>query len=167
MSVRLRVTPLDAVHDRAMFHSRSDPLNRYLREQASQDVRRRLSTCLVAVDAAGRVVGYYTLSPWSVPLDKLDAIAQRKLPKYAAIPVILLGRLAVDEEFAGKGYGGALLADAIQRALRSDLAAYALFTHAKDEQAAGFYRHHGFVESPGDPLQLHMAHATASPLIRR
>ena len=164
MIARLRVTPLGAAHDRGAFHSRSEPLNRYLREQASQDVRRRLSTCLVAVDAAGGLVGDYTLSARSVPLDKLDARARRKLPNYEAIPVIL-GRLAIDERFVGKGYGAALLADSIQRALRTDLAAYAMFTQAKDEQAARFYRHHGFVESPDDPLQLRLALATAASLI--
>lgn len=167
MSARLRVAPLGAAHDRGGFRSRSEPLNRYFREQASQDVRRRLSICPVAVDAGGSLVGYYTLSAWSVPLDKLDARAQRKLPKYEAIPVILLGQLAIDERFVGKGYGAALLADAIQRALQTDLGAYAMFTQAKDEQAARFCRHHGFVESPDDPLQLHLALATAASLIRR
>jgi ribosomal protein S18 acetylase RimI-like enzyme len=65
-----------------------------------------------------------------------------------------MGRLAVDQAFKGQGLGGALLADALDRAIRSEIAAYVLMVDAKDEAAAAFYRHHGFVALPGLPLML-------------
>jgi len=65
-----------------------------------------------------------------------------------------MGRLAVDQAFKGQGLGGALLADALDRAVRSEIAAYALIVDAKDEAAAAFYRHHGFIALPDSPFTL-------------
>jgi GNAT superfamily N-acetyltransferase len=65
-----------------------------------------------------------------------------------------MGRLAVDLEFKGQGLGGALLADALDRAKRSEIASYALMVDAKDEQAMAFYLHHGFIELPDTPRTL-------------
>lgn len=65
-----------------------------------------------------------------------------------------MGRLAVDQAFKGQGLGGALLADALSRAARSEIAAFAMMVDAKDEAAAAFYRHHGFIELPDSPLTL-------------
>jgi GNAT superfamily N-acetyltransferase len=72
-----------------------------------------------------------------------------------------MGRLAVDEAFTGQGLGGALLADALERAIRSEIAAYALIVDAKDDTAATFYRHHGFIPLPDTPLTLFLPLATA------
>lgn len=71
-----------------------------------------------------------------------------------------MGRLAVDQNFKGQGLGGALLADALDRAIRSEIAAYALVVDAKDELAAAFYRHHGFIALPDAPLTLFLPLAT-------
>lgn len=71
-----------------------------------------------------------------------------------------MGRLAVDQAFKGQGLGGALLADALDRAVRSEIAAYALMVDAKDEAAAAFYRHHGFIALPDSPLTLFLPLAT-------
>lgn len=72
-----------------------------------------------------------------------------------------MGRLAVDQAFKGQGLGGALLADALDRAARSEIAAFALMVDAKDETAAAFYRHHGFIALPDSPLTLFLPLATA------
>ena len=82
--------------DRASFSSGSEPLDRYLKTQASQDIRRRISSCSVAVDSAtAEIAGFYTIAATSVPLDKFpDDIAQ-KLPRYPLVAAGLLGRLAV------------------------------------------------------------------------
>jgi GNAT superfamily N-acetyltransferase len=72
-----------------------------------------------------------------------------------------MGRLAVDEAFSGQGLGGALLADALARATRSEIAAYALMVDAKDGNAAAFYGHHGFIALPDSPLTLFLPFATA------
>jgi GNAT superfamily N-acetyltransferase len=63
-------------------------------------------------------------------------------------------RLAVDASFKGQGLGGALLADALLRCKRSDIAAYALIVDAKDDSACAFYRHHGFIALPEAALTL-------------
>ena len=75
--------------------------------------------------------------------DLPEALA-KKLPRYPSVPVARVGRLAVDQAFHGKKLGGALLADAADRAARSEVAIFALIVDAKDDKAADFYRHHGF-----------------------
>jgi predicted GNAT family N-acyltransferase len=66
------------------------------------------------------------------------------LPRYPTVPVARIGRLAVHQVFHGRGLGGALIADAALRALRSEVAVFALVVDAKDETAAAFCAHHGF-----------------------
>jgi GNAT superfamily N-acetyltransferase len=150
-----RIAALDGQkHERDNFCSASESLNRYLREQSTQDVRRRVAACFVALTDEDRIAGFYTLAATGVLLADLPAGTQKKLPRYPTVPAILLGRLAVDQAFAGQGLGSALLADAIHRATYSDIAAFALVASAKDEHASGFYRHHGFIAFPNSPLTL-------------
>ena len=149
-----QLSPLDTAHDRAGFNSESEPLNRYLREHATQDVRRRVAACFVTLSDRQRIAGYYTLASASVLLADLPAIIGKKLPRYPSVPTVRMGRLAVDQEFKGRGLGGALLADALTRATRSEIAAFALMVNAKDEAAAAFYAHHGFIALPDSPLTL-------------
>lgn len=149
------IEPLGPCHDRASFSSGVEPLDRYLRQQATQDVRRRVAACYVALDSATlQVAGYYTLSAGGILLSDLPESLARRLPRYPSVPVARLGRLAVDRNYQGRKLGGALLWDAGMRALRSELAAFALVVDAKDEQAAAFYRHHGFVPLGGQTHQL-------------
>jgi GNAT superfamily N-acetyltransferase len=133
-----------AGHGRAGFASCSDALDRYFREQVSQDVRRKVASCFVAVDAGGAVVGYYTLASAAVPLTGLPPEQTKKLPHYPDVPAVLLGRLAIAKSEQGRGLGAMLVADALLRASRSEIAAYAMLVDAKDENAAGFYEHLGF-----------------------
>ena len=157
-----RLALLDASFDRATFASESELLNRYLREQVSQDLRRRVAACFVALDSGNRIVGYYTLASTSLLLADLPTSTGKKLPRYPTVPAVRMGRLAVDHEFKGKGLGGALLADALSRAARSEIAAYALVVDAKDDEASTFYRHHGFVALPDAPLTLFLPLATVN-----
>ena len=145
---------LDAAHGRAGFNSDSEPLNRYLREQVAQDIRRRVAACFVALPDGQRIAGYYTLASASLLLADLPASTGKKLPRYPTVPAVRMGRLAVDQAFKGQGLGGALLADALGRADRSEIAAFALIVDAKDKAAAAFYRHHGFIAAPDAPLTL-------------
>ena len=149
-----RVAALDATHDRSGFHSGSEPLDKYLREQVTQDIRRRIAACFVALADACRIAGYYTLASASIPLTGLPQEMRKKLPRYPAVPAVRMGRLAVDQAFKGQGLGGALLADAIHRAMKAEIASYALIVDAKDESAAAFYRYHGFIVLPDSPLML-------------
>lgn len=155
-----QLAPLNAAHDRSAFNSDSEELNRYLKQQASQDIRRRAATCFVALADGQRIAGYYTLASASVPLTDLPADIAKKLPRYPSVPAVRMGRLAVDQAFKGQGLGGALLADALLRAARSEIAAYALIVDAKDEAAADFYRHHDFIALPDSPLTLFLPLAT-------
>lgn len=155
-----QLTQLDAAHVRTAFNSGSEPLNRYLREQVSQDVRRRMAACFVALYDGQRIAGYYTLASASMLLADLPSSVGKKLPRYPTVPTVRMGRLAVDEGFKGRGLGGALLADALDRAVRSEIAAYALMVDAKDEAAAAFYRHHGFIALPDSPRTLFLPLST-------
>ncbi len=155
-----KLAPLDASHDRAAFNSDSEPLNRYLREQVTQDMRRRVAACFVALVESSRIAGYYTLASASLLLTDLPAGTRKKLPRYPTVPAVRMGRLAVDQAYQGQGLGGALLADALDRAARTEIAAYALMVDAKDEAAAAFYRHHGFIALPDSPLSLFLPLAT-------
>lgn len=160
--VPFRLAPLGAAHDRAAFCSHSEPLNRYLREQVTQDARRRIAACFVALADGQRIAGYYTLASASLLLADLPASTRKKLPRYPTVPVVRMGRLAVDQAFTGQGLGGALLADALDRAARSEIAAYALMVDAKDPTAAAFYQYHGFIALPESPLALFLPLATVA-----
>ena len=154
------LVPLDAAHERAAFSSESEPLNRYLREQVTQDIRRRVAACFVALADGQRIAGYYTLASASLVLSDLPASTGKKLPRYPTVPAVRMGRLAVDLAFKGKGLGGALLSDALNRACHSQIAAFALMVDAKDKTAASFYQHHGFIALPDSPLSLFLPLAT-------
>jgi ribosomal protein S18 acetylase RimI-like enzyme len=166
MSVQpLRLVPLDAQHDRKRFDSGSPRLDRYLREQVSQDIRRRVAACFVAITNEQRVAGYYTLASAGVELSALPQATAKKLPRYPSVPAVRMGRLAVDRDFKGVGLGGALLADALRRSAQAEIEAHALIVDAKDETAADFYRHHGFIALPSSALRLFLPLATVAGLM--
>ena len=75
-----------------------------------------------------------------------------------------MGCLAIDKQFKGQGLGAALLADALAKALSSEIAAFALIVDAKDDTAATFYRHHGFIAFGDNPRALFLPLTTAKAL---
>ena len=160
-----RVEPLGPQHDRARFFSGSDPLDQYFHHRVSQDTRRRVTSCFVALASDQQIGGYYTLASTSIMLGDLPPAIRKKLPRYPTVPAVRMGRLAVHQAFKGKGLGGALLADAVARACSAEIAAYALVVDAKDTAAAGFYAHHGFMAFADQPLTLFLPLATASTLL--
>jgi ribosomal protein S18 acetylase RimI-like enzyme len=150
-----RIEPLSQDHDPSQFFSGSDALDRYFCEQASQDVRRRIATCFVAVSLTPReVAGYYTLTATSVALNALSPEIAKKLPRYPVVPAALLGRLAVSHRFQDQGLGNVLLADAFRRIARAELGVFAMLVDAKDAAAQRFYERHGFTLLPGEGLRL-------------
>lgn len=161
---KFRVAQFDKSFDRDAFSSGSEALDRYFQQQVSQEIRRRVTACFVALTQDQVIAGYYTIAATSVPLTGLPADIARKLPRYPLVPAVRMGCLAIDQRFRGLGLGSALLADALQRAILSDIAAYAMLVDAKDEAAASFYRHHGFIALPDSPLSLFLPLATASGL---
>jgi GNAT superfamily N-acetyltransferase len=153
--------PLDRHHDRSAFVSGSDALDLYLRERASQDVRRRVAGCFVAVDDDGKIVGYYTLAATSVSLNSLPEEFLKALPRYPVVPAMLIGRLAVAASHQGKRLGRALIADAITRVERLGIGAFALIVDAKDDRAKMFYEANGFVSLPDEARRLCLPIETA------
>lgn len=150
-----RVERLNAAHDRAAFDCGVAALNTYLATQASQDEKRRVASCFIAVEiATSKIAGYYTLSAASVDLSDIPAAIAKKLPRYPAVPTIRLGRLAVATASRGQGLGAALLWDAMERAAKVEIGAFALLVDAIDEGAARFYAHHGFTAFADRPLLL-------------
>ncbi|NDZ15517.1 hypothetical protein C7T35_09790 [Variovorax sp. WS11] len=97
MSARFRIEALAPAHDRAEFACRYEALDKYLREQASQDVRRRTSACYVAIDTqSGAIAGYYTLAAGSVPLTDLSETMTKKLPRFPLVPLHITQQQSID-----------------------------------------------------------------------
>ena len=156
-------------HDRSRFRCGSDALDRYIREQASQDARRNVSRVFVAIpDNIQEVAAFYTLSAGSVERESLPEGLMKRLPRYP-VPVALLGRLAVDRRWRGQGLGSAMLIDAIHRVrLASDtLGVYAIVVDAKDEVAYAFYKRFDFVEIPDSAMRLFLPMPTIDRLLKR
>ena len=160
-----RVVPLDAQHNRAQFSCGTLALDRYFASQVSQDVKRRVASCFVVLALDQSIAGFYTLAATSVALTDLPASHAKKLPRYPLVPAVRMGRLAVSSAHQGLGLGAALLANALQRAASADIAAYAFVVDAKDNQAARFYSHHGFIRMPDAALTLFLPLAGVSALI--
>jgi ribosomal protein S18 acetylase RimI-like enzyme len=163
-----RLEALEEHHDRSAFGCGEEALDRYFKTQVTQDIRRRLANCFVAVETQHDVVaGFYTLAAASIPMPDLPQELVKRLPRYPSLPAARIGRLAVDMRFHGRGLGGALLADAAQRALPAATAAYALLVDAKNDTVAKFYEHHGFQRLVSQPRTLFLPLATAEKALRK
>ncbi|CAE6691376.1 GNAT family N-acetyltransferase [Candidatus Nitrotoga fabula] len=157
------VAPLDQTHDVKNFDCGTDKLNRWLQTIASQHQAKGLSKTFVLVDdnAPTVIIGFYALAIRRMtPRETLPAELARKFP--SDIPGYTLARLAIANRSTGKGFGADLLVDAMYRAKQvSDQVGGAfLFVDAKDQTAANFYSHFGFIPLPDDPLTLVMPMST-------
>jgi GNAT superfamily N-acetyltransferase len=165
-SVHWTVAPFDGkLHDRSSFSCGSPELDRYIREFASQDVRRDIARIFVAIAAGSSILGYYSLSAASYRRDDLPAEHAQRLPRYP-VPAALLGRLAVDESARGQGLGAHLLMDAIERVrLASEtMAVHAIIVDALDHGAVAFYRKFGFIAFVEDDRRLFLPMSTIQRL---
>lgn len=162
-----QLVPLDSkVHDRTAFSCGAPELDRYIREHASQDIKRDVARIFVALEAGtATVCGYYSLSASSFQRDDLPTTQARRLPRYP-VPAVLLGRLAVDGRMRGKGLGIHLLMDAMHRALLATqvIAVHAMIVDARDDVAAAFYRKYGFIPFPDDAQRLFLPMSTLRQL---
>jgi GNAT superfamily N-acetyltransferase len=143
---------LDSKHNRENFSCGEDLLDNYFWRQAKQDVKRKLSSCFVFIDeGSNQIKGYYTLSSNSISNKLMPENFKRKLPKsYTSLPAILLGRLAIDKTFQGKGIGKLLLIDALKRCLETSdsIGAFAVIVDPLDDDAEKFYGKYGFIKLP-------------------
>lgn len=152
-----QIRPLDASVDTATFQCGSEPLNDYIRRYASQDVRKNITRVFVATPENDplKLAGFFTLSASSVSCSSLPESFARKLPRYP-VPVALIGRLAVDNQFQGKGLGSILLADACHKVSQASavLAVAGIIVDAKDQETVSFYEHFGFIPLQGQADRL-------------
>lgn len=162
MSLQIVIEQLDRSHDRTAFDCGVPALDVYLREQAGQDVKRRIGNCFVARDSdAGLIAGYYTLAATGIPISSLPEAETRRLPRYPVLPATLVGRLAIDLRYRRRGIGSVLLVDALKRTASAAPAAFALVVEAKDEDAVAFYVKHGSIRFESRPMALFLPVATA------
>ena len=152
--------PLGPDHDLTKFACGRPSLDDWLRSRELKNQISGASRSYVVFDN-GEVVAYYCLATGAVESRQAPGKIRRNMPD--PIPVMVLGRLAVDTRLQGQGVGKALLKDAILRTLQAaEIAGIrCLLVHALDDAAARFYRRNGFLDSPIDPLTLMLPLETA------
>ena len=155
------IQPLGRGHDRSSFDCGNAALNDWLQERAGQWQKKELARCYVAslkdesLKDESLVVGYYAISSHHVGYESLPADQAKGLPRID-VPVVLLGRLAVDQSVRGQGLGSFLLIDALRRAehLARQLGIRAVEVDAIDEAARQFYLKFGFTPLEDEPNHL-------------
>jgi GNAT superfamily N-acetyltransferase len=164
----LRIEALAPQHDRESFACGVDSLDRYLRAQAGQDVRRKANAVfiLAEIERPEVVVGYYTLCATALDQGEVPEAARKHVPRHPLVSATMIGRLAVATARQGEGVGAILLADAVQRAYASadTVGSSMLVVDALGPRAAAFYEANGFLRLP-DSLRLILPMATIRRLL--
>jgi GNAT superfamily N-acetyltransferase len=166
LKTNLAISPpqkLRASHDLSQFTSGEPSLDDWLRRRAIPNEESRASRTYV-VCVGNRVVGYYALAVGAVAHGGAPGRIRRNMPD--PIPVMVLGRLAVDQTLQGRRIGSSLLRDAVLRTLQaSEIAGIrAILVHAISERAKRFYEDCGFIPSPVDPMMLMITVAEAAKI---
>jgi GNAT superfamily N-acetyltransferase len=146
------------------FESGEHSLDEWLKRRALKNHLAGASRCFVLCDEK-QVVGYYSLSAGGIGHDAAPKAMRRNMPD--PLPVLLLGRLAIDRRHHGRGLGSALLRDAMLRtlAVARNAGVFAILVHALTDAAKEFYLSRGFVESPLRPMTLIMTLATVRSIL--
>jgi len=146
--------PLTAVHIVDDFSCGEPVLDDWIKHRALLNQENGASRTFVVADPDGRVLGYYALAAGAASHQAAPGYIRRNMPD--PIPVLVLGRLAVDRRVQGTKLGAALLQDAIKRAaaVAQNAGVRALLVHALNERARQFYAHYGFRPSPMNPRTL-------------
>lgn len=146
--------PLAAVHLLGGFECGEPVLDEWPKRRALNKQLSGASRTFVVVDDEQRVCGFYALAAGAVAHPMATSAVRRNMPD--PVPVMVLGRLAVDRRAQGLQLGAALLKDAVHRAINvsQNTGVRALLVHALHEQAKAFYVHYGFQESPMHPMTL-------------
>ncbi|WP_298352629.1 GNAT family N-acetyltransferase [Rhodoblastus sp.] len=146
--------PLTAAHDVSQFSCGKPTLDHWLKTRALSNQEKGFTAVLV-VHEQGRVVGYYGLAPTAVAPNILSRSIRTGQPP-DPVPCLLLGQLATDLDWAGRGIGTGLLKHALQRCVTaaSLVGGRALMVNAIDVEAAEFWRRRGFIPSKDDPQVL-------------
>jgi predicted GNAT family N-acyltransferase len=147
----LEIFILDKTHNRNAFECEEQQLTDYIKKQVSQDIKKRLAVCFVAIDSDNNVIGYYTLSSESLGREQIPDKYLKKVPQNYNAPVILLGRLARNITAKGTGLGEHLLLDALFRAFtlsEESIGAMAVIVDPMNQFAIKFYEKYGFEQLP-------------------
>ena len=157
--------PLAAEHELEEFNSGTPPLDEWLKRRARQNEASGASRTYVIAEGR-RVVGYYGLAAGSVLHEVATSRVRRNMPD--PVPVALLGRLAVDRQWQGRGLGAALLRDAVLRVVGAagTIGVRALLVHAISDEAKAFYERWGFRPSATDPMTLMITMEEAQKMLR-
>jgi GNAT superfamily N-acetyltransferase len=142
---------LTEAHDASSFTSGEPVLDDWLRHRAWNNLQAAASrTYVVCPAASSRIIGFYALSMGQILAQEVAGSMRRNMPRH--IPAVILGRLAIDCTWHGKGLGRALIADAVRRSLRAshEVSARLVVVHAISPAAEDFYLHHGFTRLPVD-----------------
>ena len=142
---------LDKTHNRKAFECEEQQLTDYIKKQVSQDIKKKLAVCFVAIDNDNNVIGYYTLSSESLGREQIPDKYLKKVPQNYNAPVILLGRLARNITAKGTGLGEHLLLDALFRAFtlsEESIGAMAVIVDPMNQFAIKFYEKYGFEQLP-------------------
>jgi len=152
-------------HNISDFDCGEDSLNDWLKERAVKNNLTNASRCFVISNHDADVVGYYCLSAGAIQRNSAPKIMRRNMPD--SLPVLVLGRLAIDKKYHNKGLGSALLRDAMIRAvtISQDAGVVAILIHAISDQAKQFYLSRGFIESPLQPMTLFMTLSTIRSIL--
>ena len=150
MQINTVIVPLGKKYNKKKFNCKIASLNDYLHKRASQDIKRKIASCFILANESNEVLGYYTLSNLSIPKEDIPENIQKKIP-YKDYPVTLLGRLAVDANHQGKGYGVHLLMNALERSyiISLEIASAAVVVDPINAVAEAFYEKFGFIKLPG------------------
>jgi predicted N-acetyltransferase YhbS len=144
-------------------------LNEFLKSYARQNHDRKLSRTFVALENnSNKVLGYYTVIASEIDAQIIPKTHSKNLPRYP-VPVMRIGKLAVDTRHKGQGIGAELLWDALRRAnhLSDAVGIYAVVVDAKGEDAAGFYLKYGFLPLSDNPRTLFLPIKTISSLFEK
>lgn len=165
----MAIQPLGEGSDRKSFRCGVADLDDWFHRRAGQDQRRNIAKIFVAIDDTLGIVGFYSLSSFTLELDVVPDRIASKLPRYNLVPAALIGRLARDERVRGRGVGELLLADAIVRILGASqtLAVFAIVVDAKDDSASKFYQGFGFQPLPLHPNRLFLLTSSAQAAAER
>ncbi len=155
---------LTAAHDVSQFHCGEPAFDDWLRRRALANEEGSASRTYVVCEAR-RVVAYYALAAGAVTHTSATGRIRRNMPD--PLPVMVIGRLAIDAVFQGRGIGSALLRDAVLRTLQAaEIAGIrAILVHAISEQARRFYERCGFAASHVDPMTLMISVAEAARVL--
>jgi GNAT superfamily N-acetyltransferase len=146
--------PLSAEHRLEDFACGESSLDDWLRRRALINQTTGASRTFVVTDESGQVLAYYALAAGAVSHQESPGTIRRNMPD--PVPVMVLARLAVDQRMQGQQVGGALLKDALHRAISvaQNIGVRAMLVHALNDRARQFYAHYGFVPSPANPMTL-------------